>query len=611
LVILAVLASPACAQVAIEWRVENPFRLFADPADTEMHRATLLSLPDDQRETPVLSSERALGEREPEGWSARIGTSKLCWSAAQYRHVCPDGADYVNPRNHRVIATVAGVEESGLDCEWRVDDKPVRTASTLCSEPVLLNVPYPGGAKAEVLLGGQVIASTLVQVQDLLIVGIGDSFASGEGNPDMPVRFSRERSADYSDISKNPALAGFPARIGEWRDIGDQTFDKQSARWIDQACHRSLYSHQLRAALQLAIEDPHRAVTYLGYACSGAETTFGLFLRFKGSEWVPTPPDQPQISAIARDQCGANAPEPMFLAEAYAEGGKLPELRQITLLKCKPENARRIDLVLVSIGGNDIGFAGMVANAVLADGSTIKKLGGWFGNVLEVREARQALQKLDERYKSLNRALHYILHVPWSEADRVILTAYPPLAVLEDGKAVCPDGNAGMTVLPDFSLSSERASRGGAAAEQLHEIMRSSARAHNWSFVEAHRRQFAGRGICAGFADHSPSLADDLRLPRKIDGRWQPFNPADWRAYIPRQRWFRTPNDAFMAGNFHVSRSMLQSVLKLQTLSWFQIMLASTYSGAFHPTAEGQAAIADAVVSRARAILTKYADRSG
>jgi hypothetical protein len=60
-------------------------------------------------------------------------------------------------------------------------------------------------------------------------------------------------------------------------------------------------------ALQLAIEDPHRAVTYVGVACSGAETVFGLFLRYKGHEWVPNPPELSQISALAEAQCGGRA----------------------------------------------------------------------------------------------------------------------------------------------------------------------------------------------------------------------------------------------------------------------------------------------------------------
>ena len=39
------------------------------------------------------------------------------------------------------------------------------------------------------------------------------------------------------------------------------------------------------------------------------------------------------------------------------------------------------------------------------------------------------------------------------------------------------------------------------------------------------------------------------------------------------------------------------------------LLLASVYSGAFHPTAEGQAAIADAVVEKARGVLAKYESR--
>ena len=119
--------------------------------------------------------------------------------------------------------------------------------------------------------------------------------------------------------------------------------------------------------------------------------------------------------------------------------------------------------------------------------------------------------------------------------------------------------------------------------------MKASAKTHGWTFAEAHRAAFQGRGVCAGWSESSFNTADDLRIPRKVDGKWEPFNPADWRPYASRQRWFRTPNDAFMTANFHVSQSLL---LKTKALSWVQLLLAATYSGAFHPTAEGQAAIA-------------------
>lgn len=616
--LLALAGAPlgAQAQVRIDWRVENPFRFFQDPADTEIHRQTLLALPLEERAQPALSSERALASRHGEGWAATM-YQKVCWNWARNRFVCPDERDYTNPASHRVLAVLAGVEEAAsLECVWLTAPRGRaagrgKAVTRRCDEMVVLDIPYPSGAVISVAVGGVPVAETQAQVQDLLIVAMGDSFGSGEGNPDVPVRFSRERAADYGNPKKALELLGYPARVGSWKQIGDKTFIEENARWLDQACHRSLYSHQLRASLQIALEDPHRAVTFVGVACSGAEVTAGLFLRYKGHEWVPNPPELSQISAIAEAQCGRNEAPIWDLPEAYHMGGKIPDLQGgLVLKRCAPENARKIDLVLVSIGGNDIGFARLVANAVLSDETSLRKLGGWFGHVHGKDEALRQLDVLDDRYKSLNRAMHNILHLPWGESDRVLLTAYPGMSLLEDGRSVCPDGKAGMEVLPDFKLGAKKALEGEEIAGKLHGVMRASARAHGWTLVEAHRRAFQGRGICAGYSDNAFSIADDLRIPRRNGHGWEPYNPADYQPYAPRQRWFRTPNDAFMTGHFHVSESLLQKALKFESLSWFQLLLASTYSGAFHPTAEGHAAIADAVVERARAVIEKYSGRN-
>jgi hypothetical protein len=269
--------------------------------------------------------------------------------------------------------------------------------------------------------------------------------------------------------------------------------------------------------------------------------------------------------------------------------------------------ARKIDLLLVSIGGNDIGFARLVANAVLSDSSTLRSLGGWFGQVHGYNQALGMLETLDERLKSTNRAVHNLLHIPWNESDRIILTGYPPMALMDDGKSLCPDGQAGMNVLPDFVLSETKAREGEKAGERLNGIMKASATLHGWTFADSHRAAFRGRGICASFTDAPWTLADEVRLPRKNQaGVWEPYNPSDWRPYATRQRWFRTPNDAFMTANFHVSQSIL---LKMKALSWVQLLLAATYSGAFHPTAEGQAAIADSVVEQARKVLARHEAR--
>jgi hypothetical protein len=326
---------------------------------------------------------------------------------------------------------------------------------------------------------------------------------------------------------------------------------------------------------------------------------------------VPNPPDLPQISAVAEAQCGNSSAKTYDLPEAYHLKDRIPELKgSLALRKCDAARARKIDLLLLSVGGNDVGFARLVANAVLADTSILRKLGGWFGQVHGFIEANSQLDALDDRMKSLNRALHNLLHVPWPESDRIILTGYPPMALLDDGKTVCPDGQAGMTVMSDFSLSEAKAAEGNVVAERLNDIMRESAHQHLWSFVDAHRATFRGRGLCAGYSDAPWTMADELRVPRKVNGAWEPFNPSLWRAYAPRQRLFRTPNDAFMTGNFHVAKSLVQTALTKQGYGWVQLLLASVYSGAFHPSAEGQAAIADAVVTQARAVLAKYESRA-
>ena len=51
----------------------------------------------------------------------------------------------------------------------------------------------------------------------------------------------------------------------------------RGARWMSAACHRSLYSYQVRTALALAVENPHVAVTFIPLACTGATIDAGLF----------------------------------------------------------------------------------------------------------------------------------------------------------------------------------------------------------------------------------------------------------------------------------------------------------------------------------------------
>ena len=615
ILVMAWSAQPAHARydLEIEWEVVNPFRFFTDAQETERHREAFAALTPRERHEPILNAERRLAKRYPNGWAANL-TGATCWNARRNRHRCPEGSRYTHPKHHEVRVRVTGLPQGErVNCTWLTTPRGKRVGrgvavTRACDEAAVLAIPFPRGAIVSVEIGGRQVARRTIKVRDLFIAGLGDSFGSGEGNPDVPVQFSRERSANYGRFSKKIEFAGYPARVGDWRRIGDRAFQAKNARWLDQACHRSLYSHQLRAALQLALEDPHRAVTFVGVACSGAEITKGLFLRYKGNEWVENPPDLSQIAAIAQAQCGDWTAPAKEYPEAYHMRGAVPDLQGgLMLRKCPRRLARKLDLIFVSIGGNDIGFARLVANAVLNDRTMLRRLGGWFGQVYGPQDVREPLSELRARYRALGRAFHNILHLPWKESDRVIVAAYPGMALLADGRNVCPDGRLGMDILPQYLLSAKRALAGERVAERLYRQMRKAARREGWRLADHHRKAFQGRGICAGAG--SFTAADELRLPRKIDGEWDPYNPADFRPYASRKRWFRTPNDAFMTGNFHVTGSLLRRVLRSQNLTWTQLLLASTYSGAFHPTAEGHAAIADAVAREARLVLERRSGR--
>src|SRR6185312_16138125 len=101
LMLIVTHAGMATAEPRIEWQVENPCRFFLDPADTQVHRATWLSLADAERNHPVQAAEQALSERHPDGWSAFTFT-KTCWDGTRNRYTCRERSDYINPKSHTI-----------------------------------------------------------------------------------------------------------------------------------------------------------------------------------------------------------------------------------------------------------------------------------------------------------------------------------------------------------------------------------------------------------------------------------------------------------------------------------------------------------------------------
>lgn len=610
---LTALAHPAAAQNAadaplqISWEVKNRFRLFREERDFQLHVEAA-------RDRSVLAAEDALElQSDGRGW-ARNMVNRLCIDL-QGRVSEPCTRDnvkesYLTPLEHAIVARLAGAVPVGATCAWSFDDGDGPRQSTFdCAEPVNLRVRYgrPTVASVEVSSGETAPQklSTEIRVRDILIAGLGDSIASGEGNPDRAIALAEEGFCFRYYFSSATAQYYRPSRAGykggRACEAPDslQNWQRGAALWLNAACHRSLYSYQTRTALALAVQYPHIAVTYLPLACTGATIADGLFGSQRARECPPN-------KSSATCQVGVN--------------GQLAELREALTAARRRQPDRQLDLVLLSIGANDIYFSGLVAD-VIVDSATERTLFRRTGVLASVDDSRAALaRELPQGFAKLREALKPLLG---GDLSHVIYTSYANPA-LTNGGAPCPGGRAGFDIHPSFNAEPQRLATvtgfvqneflpqlKALATCQSGVICRDPA-ADRMSFVESHQAAFADHGFCAR-AETDPEFDRACFSPKGesfdpdiVNSASQPMlcgrSAGEYRAYLPRARWIRDANDSYFAAMTYpqgLPSSMQPS--DIHDATWG--VLSAVYGGAVHPSAEGHAAMADAVLPAAAGVL--------
>ena len=604
----AVLASAADAQdtqLSISWEVRNRFRLFREERDFRLHVESGLG-------RSVLASEQALElQSDGRGW-ARNTVNRLCIDL-QGRVSEPCTRDnvkesYLTPIDHPIVVRLTGPVPVGATCAWSFDDGDGPQSSTFdCAEPVNLRVRFGRTTVATVDVASGSDANqrvtTQIAVRDLLIAGLGDSIASGEGNPDRAIALSDEGFCFRSYLGGaqyyRPSRAGFkggraceaPDTLTNWQ--------RQSALWLNSACHRSLYSYQTRTALALAVQYPHVAVTYLPLACTGATIADGLLGSQQARECLPTK---------TANTCAGTV------------NGQIAELRTALAAAKRRQPDRTLDLVLLSVGANDIYFSGLVAN-VIVDTPTERTLFSQGGSMASVDDARSALARdLPADFGKLRDALKPLVG---GDLSHVVYTAYANPA-LANGGAPCPGGRAGFEIHPSFNADPKRlAAVSGfvqneflpqlkAIAQCQSGIICRNPQADRMTFVDAHQDAFASHGFCARastdpefdrdcFAANGDSFVSDI-----VAAASQPLkcgrSAGEYRAYLPRARWIRDANDSYFAAMTYPQGlpSSMQPT-DIHDATWG--ILSAVYGGAVHPSAEGHAAMADAAVPAAAAVL--------
>jgi hypothetical protein len=594
----------------IAWEVKNRFRLFRNEADFQRLAAA-------DRGDGILAAERRLErDTDGEGWAKDVVANLCLDQSGELLDTCErDGTkeNYLNPADHPIGVTISGPAPQDATCVWNFDDGqgPVKQTTAPCNQEVKLRVPFgrPTVATVDIPLGDGTAqrVATEISVRDVLIAGLGDSIAAGEGNPDRAVeleggfcfrRFLRGGGSQYF----RPGRAGYgddrSCENGPSSPTAANDWARHGARWMNPACHRSLYSYQVRTALALAIEQPHLAVTLIPLACTGATIGAGMFAGQRADDcpWV-----------VGIESCSGTAP------------AQFGELKDIMAALHRQAPNRNLDMVLLTMGANDVNFAGLVAN-VIVDATTERLLLKEGGAIASVSDSQKALDNdFPDEFAQMRTALKPYVG---GNLGRVVFVSYGNPAMQAENTP-CPGGLDGLDVHPAFGADADRLH---ATAEFVDTKFLPKLKAlatcdgktchdpmtERMTFVDGHQAEFDRHGMCARAADDPEfdrncfstsgnSFQTDLTVAP--DDPMACHEPAsNYRPYAPRARWIRTANDSYFTAMTYPEG--MPAVLKpsdIHDALWG--VLSAVYGGAVHPTAEGYAAMADAALPAARGVL--------
>lgn len=179
----------------------------------------------------------------------------------------PDGFEEIEPRDGYEIRLQAAQcpADTGQTLRWTVDGATIADGSpgAVCTFNHLFPAEGDHEVSLDTIVDGEVVASDVqtVAVNDILIVSIGDSVASGEGAPEVLV---------------------------------------PGTGWQNEQCHRSAAAGPAVAARLIEDADPHSSVTFVHLACSGADVLGGVLGPYAGI--VPgaqLPPQLEEARALA------------------------------------------------------------------------------------------------------------------------------------------------------------------------------------------------------------------------------------------------------------------------------------------------------------------------
>ncbi len=228
------------------------------------------------------------------------------------------------PETYTVVITPQGASSPGTYLVTTPSEAPRKRVAALPEGSYSVSVTGQGGSQ-------KVTVTQPIVVDDIVVVAIGDSYSSGEGAPEV-----------------------FRAESGEFGGWAQSSLSAEQTK-EHRLSHRSSFAASAQMALQLEESNPHTSVTFVFVAQSGAEISEGALGPYAGISTEP----------------GYSAFPPMA-----------PQLTQVEQIL----GSRPIDVMTMSFGGNDIGFANVIKALLFADPQDPAQSGGKYQQTLDALE---------------------------------------------------------------------------------------------------------------------------------------------------------------------------------------------------------------------------------
>ncbi|MDL5363360.1 SGNH/GDSL hydrolase family protein [Halalkalicoccus sp. NIPERK01] len=307
-----------------------------------------------------------------------------------------------------------------------------------------LIAPGPGRYRVHLTLElttGKERAMRSVQIrQDRLVVSVGDSYASGEGNPDRP----RSTILGSSQIPDGSTIPG-----------------NTKPEWVEPKAHRSYRSGPAFAARDWEDRAEGDLVSFLSFATTGAEIEKGLLRPQKNWQTV----------------------------------GQLEEARRTV-------GKRPIDALLISIGGNDVGFSTGLKELAFNIAKSRSKT---------VAETEKKIEALGERFDRL------VTRVDALNPKHVFITEYP---VAHFDRRADGTVGSGCGILGGISTSDAKEIK--RLGTLLNRAVETAAKRHGWTFVDGIAEDFTGHGYCRGDEKYFVTYSESTENQGNIKGTLHP-----------------------------------------------------------------------------------------